>query len=73
VLTDSWAEQDFVVEVLRAGAMGCIIADAEPEHLVTFMRFVAEGQPLIHPRLVRDLFPGCPSRESLGLPPLWGD
>jgi NarL family two-component system response regulator LiaR len=54
VLT-SFAGDDQVLPAVKAGALGCLLKDAEPEALVTAIRQVYRGESSLHPAIARKL------------------
>jgi class 3 adenylate cyclase len=54
VLT-SYADDDKVVAVVRAGAAGYLMKDASPEEVAEAIRTVYRGDPLLHPDVTRRL------------------
>ncbi|HWR09568.1 response regulator transcription factor [Sporomusa sp.] len=49
-------DENYVLEVIKAGAVGYLLKDIEPGMLVKAIRTVYEGQSFIYPTLARQLF-----------------
>jgi len=49
-------DENYVVEVIKAGAVGYLLKDIEPGMLVKAIRTVYEGQSFIYPTLAKKLF-----------------
>jgi two-component system, NarL family, response regulator LiaR len=49
----SFATDDKVFPAIKAGALGYMLKDAEPEDLVAAIRQVFRGEPSLHPRIAR--------------------
>ena len=47
---------DYVLEVLKNGALGYLIKDVDPEVLVKAIHSVSEGNAFVHPKLAERLF-----------------
>jgi DNA-binding NarL/FixJ family response regulator len=60
----SGADDDIVFAALRAGAIGMLLKDAEPEALVEAVRVVADGGTLLAPRLAGRLVADYLSRPE---------
>jgi NarL family two-component system response regulator LiaR len=54
VLT-SFASDDKVFPAIKAGAMGYLLKDSEPQEVVQAIRQVTRGEPSLHPRIARKL------------------
>jgi DNA-binding NarL/FixJ family response regulator len=46
---------DYVVRALRAGASGFLLKDTPPQEIVTAIRLVASGDPMLSPTVTRQL------------------
>ncbi len=51
VILTAFAREEKVIEAIRAGALGFVAKDAQPEELVQSIRMVANGRPAISPAL----------------------
>jgi DNA-binding NarL/FixJ family response regulator len=51
IVLTAYAKEDKAVEVIKAGALGYVVKDAQPEELVQSIRFVSAGTPAISPTL----------------------
>jgi len=49
-------DENYVVEVIKAGAVGYILKDVEPGMLVKAIRLVHEGEFFVYPTLAKKLF-----------------
>src|SRR5512140_1775470 len=52
VLT-SFAADDKVFPAIKAGALGYLLKDSEPEELITAIQNIQRGQPFLHPSIAR--------------------
>ncbi len=71
VLT-SFATDDKVFPAIKAGALGYLLKDSEPEDLITAIRNIQRGQPFLHPSIARKVLeelshpaPNPPTPEPL--------
>lgn len=58
-------DENYVIEVVKAGAVGYLLKDIEPGMLVKAIRMVYEGESFIYPTLAKRLF-GELSRRDAG-------
>lgn len=49
----SFVAEDKVFPAIKAGAMGYLLKDSEPEELITAIRTVNRGEPSLHPTVAR--------------------
>ncbi|MGE5373520.1 MAG: response regulator [Bacteroidota bacterium] len=49
VILTAYAKEDKVIEAIKAGALGYVVKDAQPEELVQAIRTVSTGAPAISP------------------------
>ena len=49
----SFAADDKVFPAIKAGALGYLLKDADPQELVQAIRQVYRGEPSLHPRIAR--------------------
>ncbi|MDR7612957.1 MAG: response regulator transcription factor [Armatimonadota bacterium] len=56
------------VRALEAGAVGYVLKDIEPEHLLSAVRRVASGQAMLNPRIARHLVARLGSGNGAGPP-----
>jgi DNA-binding NarL/FixJ family response regulator len=55
IIVTTFDLDEYVVEALRAGAVGFLLKDTQPEHIVEAARAVARGDALIAPAVTRRL------------------
>jgi len=48
-----YSDENYVVQVLRAGARGYLLKDTAEEDLITAVRTVANGQPFFSPKIAK--------------------
>jgi NarL family two-component system response regulator LiaR len=70
VLT-SFAEDEIVIPVIKAGAMGYLLKDSAPEELLRAIRVVYDGKPYLHPEAALKLMNEV--NEPAQTAPLHGD
>ena len=68
----SLVAEDKVCPAIKAGAMGYLLKDSEPEELITAIRKVNHGEPSLHPVVAKMLLEelGQPARQPLTPDPL---
>lgn len=49
----SFVTEDKVFPAIKAGAMGYLLKDSEPEELITAIRKVSRGEPSLHPTVAK--------------------
>ncbi len=57
-------DENYVIEVVKAGAIGYLLKDIEPGMLVKAIRMVYDGQSFIYPTLANRLFGELSRREE---------
>lgn len=55
IVLTTFDADDLVVQALRAGASGFLLKDTPPERLVSAVRAVAAGEPMLSPSVTRQL------------------
>jgi len=55
IILSMHAGEEYVLKALRAGAVGYLLKDAEPDDILNGIRAVARGESPIHPRAAREL------------------
>jgi len=55
IILTTFDADDHVLRALRAGAAGFVLKDTPPEEIVTAVRRVAQGQPVLSPAVTRRL------------------
>jgi NarL family two-component system response regulator LiaR len=55
VVLTSFADEDKMLPAVRAGAVGYLLKDVDPQELVAAIRTVHEGETLLHPAVIREL------------------
>lgn len=53
VVLTSYAEDEYLLPALQAGALGYLLKDVEPEELVGAIRAAGRGHATLHPGLPR--------------------
>ena len=68
----SFVTEDMVFPAIKAGAMGYILKDSEPEDLITAIRKVNRGEPSLHPVVAKMVLEelGQPVKQPLTPEPL---
>ncbi len=64
IVLTSYAGDDKLVPVIKAGAMGYIVKDAQPEELIQSIRDVYAGEPSLSPKMAWKLLHGMHEVES---------
>lgn len=57
-------DENYVLEVIKAGAAGYLLKDVEPSMLIKAIRAVYEGESFIYPTLAKKLFGELSRREE---------
>lgn len=57
-------DENYVFEVIKAGAVGYLLKDVEPSMLIKAIRAIAEGESFIYPTLAKKLFSEVNRREA---------
>jgi NarL family two-component system response regulator LiaR len=67
----SFVTEDKVFPAIKAGAMGYLLKDSEPEDLITAIRKVNRGEPSLHPVVARMVLQelGQPAQQEQPLTP----
>ena len=55
IVLTSFTDEDKMLPAVRAGAVGYLLKDVEPQELVAAIRTVNDGETLLHPAVVREL------------------
>ena len=55
IVLTSFADEDKMLPAVRAGAVGYLLKDVDPQQLVAAVRTVNDGETLLHPAVVREL------------------
>ena len=58
VVLTAYAKEDMVIETIKAGALGYVVKDAQPEELVQSIRTVSTGAPAISPAIAWKILHG---------------
>jgi two-component system, NarL family, response regulator LiaR len=58
VILTAFAREEKVVEAIKAGALGYVVKDAQPEELVQSIRLVSTGTPAISPSIAWKILHG---------------
>ncbi len=53
LILSMYSDENYVVQVLRAGARGYLLKDTAEEDLITAVRTVAKGQPFFSPKIAK--------------------
>lgn len=67
VVLTSFSDSERIVAALDAGAVGYLLKDTEPEHLVAGVRAAARGESPLHPKAARQLLVARSSRATAGV------
>lgn len=57
-------DENYVFEVIKAGAVGYLLKDVEPSMLIQAIRAISEGESFIYPTLARKLFSEVSRRDT---------
>jgi len=68
IVLTGFAGDDKLFEAIRAGAMGYIVKDAQPEELVQSIRNVCSGEPSLNPTIAWRLLRGMTGAETAKRP-----
>jgi NarL family two-component system response regulator LiaR len=70
----SFVTEDKVFPAIKAGAMGYLLKDSEPEDLITAIRKVSRGEPSLHPTVAKMVLEELsqPVKQPLTPDPLTG-
>jgi DNA-binding NarL/FixJ family response regulator len=63
VMLTTFGEEDHVARALRCGAAGCLLKDTPPDDLIRAVRVAAAGEPVLSPRVTRQLIDRCVDRD----------
>jgi DNA-binding NarL/FixJ family response regulator len=55
LILTTFGEEEYVARALRAGAVGFLLKDSGPDELIQAVRAAAAGQPVLSPRITRQL------------------
>jgi two-component system, NarL family, response regulator LiaR len=55
IVLTSFADEDKMLPAVRAGAVGYLLKDVDPQELVAAVRTVNDSETLLHPAVVREL------------------
>jgi two-component system, NarL family, response regulator LiaR len=55
IVLTSFADEDTMLPAVRAGAVGYLLKDVNPQDLVAAIRTVHDGETLLHPAVIREL------------------
>jgi NarL family two-component system response regulator LiaR len=58
VILTAFAKEEIVIEAIKAGALGYVVKDAQPEELVQSIRTVSTGAPAISPSIAWKILHG---------------
>jgi NarL family two-component system response regulator LiaR len=67
IVLTSYTDDEYLFPAMRAGALGYLLKDAEPEALVSAIRAAVRGQAMLHPGVAARLVQGVdrPDDDSL--------
>lgn len=57
-------DENYVFEVIKAGAVGYLLKDVEPSMLIKAIRAISEGESFIYPTLAKKLFSEVNRRDA---------
>jgi DNA-binding NarL/FixJ family response regulator len=63
VMLTTFGEEDHVARALRCGAAGFLLKDTPPDDLIRAVRVAAAGEPVLSPRVTRQLIDRCVDRD----------
>ncbi len=69
VVLTSFSDSERILAAIDAGAVGYLLKDAEPEHIIEGLRAAARGESPLHPRAARQLLTARSSSASVELTP----
>lgn len=69
VVLTSFSDSERIIDAIDAGAVGYLLKDAEPEHVIEGLRAAARGESPLHPRAARQLLTARSSGPSIELTP----
>lgn len=69
VVLTSFSDSERILAAIDAGAVGYLLKDAEPEHVIEGLRAAARGESPLHPRAARQLLTARSSSASVELTP----
>jgi DNA-binding NarL/FixJ family response regulator len=69
VVLTSFSDSERILAAIDAGAVGYLLKDAEPEHVIEGLRAAARGESPLHPRAARQLLTARSSVASVQLTP----
>jgi DNA-binding NarL/FixJ family response regulator len=69
VVLTSFSDSERILAALDAGAVGYLLKDAEPEHVIDGLRAAARGESPLHPRAARQLLMARSSSPAVELTP----
>jgi len=64
VVLTSYTGDDKLIPAIKAGAMGYLVKDAQPEELIESIRSVNAGEPSLNPKIAWKLLHGTYSQEA---------
>ncbi len=69
IVLTSYTEDEYLFSAMRAGALGYLLKDVEPEDLVNAIRAAVRGQATLHPSVAARLIQGMeyPDDDSLAI------
>jgi DNA-binding NarL/FixJ family response regulator len=69
VVLTSFSDSERILAAIDAGAVGYLLKDAEPEHVIEGLRAAARGESPLHPRAARQLLTARSRVASVELTP----
>ena len=64
IVLTAFAEEDKVSQAIRAGALGYLVKDAQPEELVQAIKIVSVGAPALSPKIAWKILHGMTRMET---------